>query len=320
MAVLDNEVSAINAGELFGTGDAIPIVKQLPQRSKSDALYLGIAPSGGKFPPEWKPVILSGIERGMDVVSGLHDFLDRDLDYVRAADAAGVQLIDVRKNDFGTIATGQPFRSGCVRVLAVGQDCSVGKMVATMEINQGLGKHTDAKFRVDANCEWTADQAIENSKSLSDLDVEFIEQPLPVATADSEKRKLFIESALPIVADEDCLVVSDVEKCHGLYHGVNVKISKCGGLSPSLSMLRRARELEMKTMVGCMVESSIGISGAAQLLPLLDFADLDGAILLRDEPASGIKIANGRIPRPDLPGCGTSIDLERIKLFEAASF
>ena len=92
---------------------------------------------------------------------------------------------------------------------------------------------------------------------------------------------------MPVLADEDCQVSRNVERCQGLYHGINVKICKCGGLSPGLKMLQQARNLGMKTMVGCMVESSIGISGAVQLLPLLDYADLDGAVLLRDHPSTG---------------------------------
>lgn len=185
-----------------------------------------------------------------------------------------------------------------------------------LAIVRQLRQVTDATFRVDANCGWTVDQAIENSITLAELNVEFIEQPLPVDASLLDKQKLFRSSALPIIADEDCQIMSDVKKCEGQYHGVNVKICKCGGLTPALSMLRQARSLGMKTMVGCMIESSIGISGAAQLLPLLDFADLDGAILLRDEPATGIELVNGNVTMPDNPGCGTSVDFECIQRYE----
>lgn len=186
-----------------------------------------------------------------------------------------------------------------------------------LEIIQQLRTHTDAVFRVDANCGWTVEQAIEFSKELAQLNVEFIEQPLPADASDSDKRELFTHSALPVIADEDCLVRTDVEKCHGIYHGVNVKICKCGGLTPALAMLRQARELNMKTMVGCMVESSVGISGAAQLLPLLDYADLDGAVLLGDEPATGVQINSAPIAKPELPGCGATIDMQRIQEFQS---
>ena len=184
-----------------------------------------------------------------------------------------------------------------------------------LEIVSELRKHTDAIFRVDANCGWTTDEAISNSKALADLGVEFIEQPLPISASPEEKSKLFAESALPIIADEDCQTLHDVERCEGMFHGVNVKICKCGGLTPALRMLRNARELGMKTMVGCMVESSISISAAAQLLPLLDYADLDGAVLLKDEPARGAAVVDGRITPSGLSGCGGELLRDRLDEF-----
>ncbi len=170
-----------------------------------------------------------------------------------------------------------------------------------------LRKHTDAIFRVDANCGWSADETIANSVKLARINVEFIEQPLPITASREEKRRVYEQSALPILADEDCQVIDDVVRCHELYHGINVKLCKCGGLSPAMIMLRKARELGMKTMVGCMIESSIGISGAAQLLPMLDYADLDGAALLSHDPATGVKITNGKIEKPYFPGTGASL-------------
>jgi L-alanine-DL-glutamate epimerase-like enolase superfamily enzyme len=184
-----------------------------------------------------------------------------------------------------------------------------------IEIVTELRRCTDARFRVDANCGWTAKQTIEYSRVLKDLDVEFIEQPLPKEATRSEKLDVFENSAIPIIADEDCQTIDDIEKCFGLFHGVNIKICKCGGLSPALQMLHHARRLGMKTMVGCMVESSIGISGAAQLLPLLDFADLDGAVLLRDEPAVGVKIQHGKVTMPSEFGCGGELDRKRLDKF-----
>ena len=184
-----------------------------------------------------------------------------------------------------------------------------------LEIMTELRRHTDAAFRVDANCGWSVEETIANSKRLADLGVQFIEQPLPIEASSEDKLRVYQESALPIVADEDCQVQADVERCCGLFHGVNVKICKCGGLTPALSMLREARRLEMRTMVGCMVESSIGISGAAQLLPLLDYADLDGAVLLRDEPADGVVIDKGVVRLSDRPGCGGELDRDRLSEF-----
>ena len=179
-----------------------------------------------------------------------------------------------------------------------------------VEIVRRLRDHTDAVFRVDANCAWTAEETIANSRALAELNVEFIEQPLPADASDEDKRLVFEQSSLPIVADENCLIEADVEACHSFFHGVNVKLSKCGGLTPALRMLKRAKELSLRTMLGCMIESSVGISAAAQLLPLLDYADLDGAVLLREDPARGVLIEKGRIELLDRPGTGVELTPE----------
>jgi L-alanine-DL-glutamate epimerase-like enolase superfamily enzyme len=171
-----------------------------------------------------------------------------------------------------------------------------------LNIVRALREHTDATFRVDANCGWTAEQTVANAIELKHLGVEFIEQPLPAEASPDEMRSVFEQSVLPIIADESCRTTPDVAACHGLFHGVNVKLCKCGGLTPALAMLRQARSLGMKTMVGCMVETSIGISAAAHLLPLLDYADLDGAILLKEDPASGVEIKQGNVTMPVLAG------------------
>lgn len=176
-----------------------------------------------------------------------------------------------------------------------------------LEIVRELRKHTDAAFRVDANCGWSADETIRNSKVLADLNVEFIEQPLAPGSAVEDHQRVFSDSFLPVLADENCQVEEDVDRCHGLFHGINVKLCKCGGLTPALRMLRRARDLGMKTMLGCMVESSVGISAAAHLSPLLDYADLDGAVLISKDPASGVRIEDGLINLLDAPGSGVEL-------------
>lgn len=185
-----------------------------------------------------------------------------------------------------------------------------------LEIVKELRLHTDAVFRVDANCGWTPDETVRNSRALSELNVEFIEQPLPLNASPADQQKVFKESALPIVADENCQTMDDVARCDGTFHGVNVKICKCGGLSAALQMLRHARQRNLRTMVGCMVESSIGISGAAQLLPLLDYADLDGAVLLDDEPCTGVRIIKGHVTPSIHSGCGGEILAERLDEFQ----
>lgn len=175
-----------------------------------------------------------------------------------------------------------------------------------IEIVTELRKHTNAIFRIDANCGWTAEEAIENSFKLKELGVEFLEQPLKANDIEGAK-KLFKNSALPIIADESCIVESDVEKCAGLFHGVNVKLTKCGGLTPGKRMLEKAKSLGLKTMVGCMTESSIGISAIAHLLPLLDYVDMDGSLLLKEDIANGISINSGVISYANENGIGASL-------------
>ena len=175
-----------------------------------------------------------------------------------------------------------------------------------IEIVTELRKHTNAIFRIDANCGWTADETIENSYQLKELDVEFLEQPLSADDIDGAK-KVFKNSALPIIADESCIIESDVEKCVGLFHGINVKLSKCGGLTPGKRMLEKAKTLGLKTMVGCMTESTVGISAIAHLLPLLDYVDMDGSLLLKEDIATGISIKDGVIIYSNLNGTGVSL-------------
>jgi L-alanine-DL-glutamate epimerase-like enolase superfamily enzyme len=175
-----------------------------------------------------------------------------------------------------------------------------------LDIIRELRKHTDAVFRVDANCGWTADEAIANSHELANFGVEFIEQPLPAAQWDDVKR-IYRESALPIIADESCISEDDVDRCVGHFHGVNVKLVKCSGLTPARRMVTRARELGMKAMVGCMTESTVGISAIAQLLPLLDYVDMDGAALLASDIATGVRVDRGTCIYPNANGTGAQL-------------
>lgn len=166
-----------------------------------------------------------------------------------------------------------------------------------------LRKHTNAIFRVDANCAWTVEETLENAKVFKDLNVEFIEQPLK---ADNWKgqREVYQNSVLPVMADESCIEEVDVAKCHNHFHGVNIKLMKCGGITPGRRMIAEAKKLGLKTMVGCMTESSVGISTIAHLLPELDYVDMDGALLLAEDIASGVSIQYGETIYPQRTGIG----------------
>ena len=175
-----------------------------------------------------------------------------------------------------------------------------------IRIVEELRRHTDAVFRVDANCAWGVEETIANSKKLRLLRVEFIEQPLKADDMRGMK-KIFSESELPVIADESCQVEEDVEKCHRHFHGINIKLTKCGGLTPAKRMIERARQLGMQVMVGCMTESSVGISAIAHLVPSLDYVDMDGALLLAEDPANGVLVTPQGLIFPDENGTGASL-------------
>ena len=175
-----------------------------------------------------------------------------------------------------------------------------------LEIVRELRKHSQARFRVDANCGWDAEQTVRNSIELKKLNVEFIEQPLPRDDWDGAKH-VYQNSALPIIADESCITAADVQRCNNHFHGINIKLVKCGGLTPARQMIAQARSLGMKVMVGCMVESTVGISAIAQLLPLLDYVDMDGAALLSQDIATGVKLEQGRCQYAQENGTGVQL-------------
>lgn len=175
-----------------------------------------------------------------------------------------------------------------------------------VEIVRALREHTDAVFRVDANGAWTAQQAIEYSHPLKELGVEFIEQPLHADNVD-EMSRVYHESALPVIADENCIVPPDVAQCVDRFHGINIKLTKCGGLTPARRMIDEARRRGLQVMVGCMTESTVGISAIAQLLPLLDYVDMDGAALLASDIASGVTVSQGKCHYPARPGSGVEL-------------
>ena len=169
-----------------------------------------------------------------------------------------------------------------------------------------LRKHTDARFRIDANCGWSVNETINNAVALKKLGVEFLEQPMK-ADQWAAHKEVFKHSVLPIIADESCIIEEDVAKCHNHFHGVNVKLVKCGGLTPARRMIAEAKQYGMKTMVGCMTESTVGISAIAHLLPELDYVDMDGALLLSEDIATGVTITNGIVNYADSNGIGAAL-------------
>lgn len=158
-------------------------------------------------------------------------------------------------------------------------------------------------LRVDANMAWTVDEARSKLAMLAAHGVEFVEQPLVASDLDG-LRRLKEARVLPIFADESCVRPADVLALRDCVDGINIKLSKCGGIRPAMTMIRLARLLGMKVMLGCMIESTLGISAALQLATLVDYLDLDGHLLLSEDPFDGIGGAGGRLDLNDSPGLG----------------
>lgn len=162
-----------------------------------------------------------------------------------------------------------------------------------------------ALLRVDANCAWTPKQALGMLDVLNEVGVDMLEQPLP--PHDLAGLRFVRERAnMPVVADESCLVASDIPKLEGVVDGVNIKLAKCGSLREAMRMIAVARAHGMRVMCGCMIETTLGIAAAAHFSPLLDDADLDGAALLADDPFTGPGIPGGQVTLGDAPGLGVS--------------
>lgn len=173
---------------------------------------------------------------------------------------------------------------------------------------KALRDKTDAIIRVDANAGWTVEEALYNIDKLADLGVELVEQPLAKDNWEG-MRILFEKSKLPLIADESCVFEEDVIKCKDHFHGINIKLTKCSGITPALRMIKHARELGLKVMMGSMNETTIGTAAIAHFLPQLDYVDMDGPLLLDKDIAEGVQFDFGKVTVTDLPGLGIKVTI-----------
>ena len=172
-----------------------------------------------------------------------------------------------------------------------------------VEILRTIRDTTDREIRVDANCGWTLKQTVRMLPVLEEFGVTVLEQPLPADQLDGlgEIRR---RADIPVIADESCETAADIPPLVGKVDGINIKLAKCGSLREAIRMIAIARAHGMTVMVGCMIESSIGITAAAHFTPLVDIVDLDGAALLADDPFAGATIDGGQVSLPAGPGLG----------------
>jgi len=163
---------------------------------------------------------------------------------------------------------------------------------------------TKKPLRVDANEGWkTKEEAVRKINWLESQGVEFVEQPMPAAMLD-DIRWVRGKVHIPIIADEACLHPWDIPRIKDSFDGINIKLMKCGGMLEAYRMIQIARSLKLKVMLGCMIESSIGIAAAAHLSPLVDYADLDGNLLIANDPYRSVKVEKGKLILPERPGLG----------------
>jgi L-Ala-D/L-Glu epimerase len=163
---------------------------------------------------------------------------------------------------------------------------------------------TKKPLRVDANEGWkNKEEAVRKINWLETQGVQFVEQPMPAEMIE-ETRWVRSRVHIPLIADEACQRASDIPKLKDAFDGVNVKLDKSGGMLEAYRMIQIAKSLGMKTMLGCMVSTSVSVTAAAHLSPLVDFADLDGNLLIRDDPFRGVRVQHGKLILPDKPGLG----------------
>ncbi len=176
-----------------------------------------------------------------------------------------------------------------------------------VEMIEAIRKMTDVVLTVDVNQGWDNKQkALDMVYWLKELGVVFVEQPMPKAQLD-DIAWLTQHSPLPVIADEGVQRLSDIRKIHGVYSGINIKLMKCTGMREAHQMMTLARALDMNVMIGCMTETSCAVSAAAQLSPKVDWADLDGNLLIANDPFSGVLVNNGKVKLIDQPGLGVKL-------------
>jgi L-Ala-D/L-Glu epimerase len=181
--------------------------------------------------------------------------------------------------------------------LGGGDGCDVDRVRAVREV-------ADVPLQVDVNEAWSADEALEALPQLAELGVEYCEQPL--GAGDPAGAEVKRRSPIPIYVDEDCHTLADVAACAERAHGVNVKLAKSGGIREAVRMVHAARALGLGCMLGCMIESGLGIAAGAHIASLFEHVDLDGNILLREDPWPGVQLVDGVQLPAELPGLGVS--------------
>jgi L-alanine-DL-glutamate epimerase-like enolase superfamily enzyme len=288
-----------------GRGEAAPVYYRGETTETATAFLTEAAPRVGDDPFALEDVLsVPGDAAGRSALdAALHDWIGRRLGVpvwrllglARRAPATSYTLgIDTLEGTRDRARRAAGFRS--LKVKVGGAD-DLARLDAIRE-------ESDAVLRVDANEGWTLETARELVPSLVELGVELIEQPFPAADLESFRALRELSPRPPLIVDEGCQSLADVAAVAGYADGINVKLAKSGGIREALRMVHAARALRLRVMIGCMVESQLGVSPAAQIASLADWVDLDGHLLLADEPFRGLAFEDGAVLPSDGPGLG----------------
>jgi L-alanine-DL-glutamate epimerase-like enolase superfamily enzyme len=291
----------------IGRGEAAPIARYHEDRESAAAAVEAMGPRLGD-PRQFTGAAARAAVAGQASAEAAVDMALYDL----AAQRMGVPVYEMLGLDPGA-APETSFTIGMDTIEVVVAKVREASDYAVLKVKlggendramlQAVRDTTRQRLRVDANEGWTKETALQNLEWLAQLGVELVEQPLPAAQIE-ETRWLRERSPLPFFADESIHRASDIPKLAGAFDGINIKLMKCGGLGEALRMIAVARAHGMKVMLGCMIETSLAITAAAHVSPLVDYADLDGALLISNDPFTGATVRDGRMVLPDRPGLG----------------
>jgi L-alanine-DL-glutamate epimerase-like enolase superfamily enzyme len=303
----------IEAGGLEGLGEAAPSPRYGQSAASAERALAGLPGSLLEAP--------EGLDETLDVAAGI---LGPEKAALAALDMAlhdlrGKRLGEPLHRTLGLDASRAPVTSFTIGIdtpAVIAEKVREAADFPVLKIKMGLENDreiletvrrvTGRPLRIDANEGWTRDEAVEKLRWLEGRGIELVEQPLPAGDLEG-MRMLAARTSIPLFADESVRSADDIPELAGVFRGINVKLMKCGGIREALRLVRAARAHGMTIMLGCMIESSVGITAAAQISPLVDYADLDGNLLIRNDPAAGVTHDAGRLVLPEGPGLGVSL-------------
>jgi L-Ala-D/L-Glu epimerase len=305
--IAHSAVIRIRAGGLEGVGEANP-VGRYGESVESVMGYFATHALAADDPYRLEALLHPGIpaaaRAGLDLA--LHDLIGKDLGkplYALlgldpALTPATSRTIGIADPELTMRKVAEVADSPILKVkLGIGTAAEQIETIAAIRAQYG------GTIRIDANEGWDVERAILILNELARYEIEFCEQPIPAGRPE-QLRAIRERVSIPIVADEDALVASDLPALRNCVDGVNVKLAKTGGIRGALAMIHTARAMDMKVMLGCMVESAIAATAAAHLSPLADWADLDGPLLTASDPFAGVRYDRSKILLPDAPGLG----------------